>query len=399
MNKKLNDLTLKELEILNIIHKRGPITKKNLEYTADIKLTTLNRIMKNLDEKKLITEIGKSESTGGRKAAEYEVTANGFYVIGIDLSRTYVKLTITNLKMEVLSEEQFLMNDELSPKKTVKRISKIIEDMLLKLSIDKSEILGIGVGTIGPIDRKNGILLNPKNFFNPDWINVPLKTMLEDEISIPCFIDNGANTAVLAENLFGRGKAMKSVVYIHCGVGIRTAIINDEIIIRTMNDTEDAFAHMIVDVNGEKCVCGNEGCVEGYSSIDGITKRYLSRVNIDRKIDNNKRIHEEDYKEILELAMKSDSDIIEILNKGAEILGVGLANLVRLLNPQLVILSGPLIMNYSPYYDKCVETFHKNNCLNNEVIFSKGGMFKENVIAVGAGLMVIEHYLKTNSKK
>lgn len=394
MNKILSDLSYKDFEILNIIHKKGPITKKDLQYTADIKLTTLNRIMKNLYEKNLIVEIGKSESTGGRKAAEYEVVSNGFYVIGIDLSRTYVKIIITNLKIEVLMEEQFTMRDSFSPEKTVEKISELIEAMLLRLSINKNQVLGIGVGTIGPMDREKGILLNPKNFFNHDWVNVSLKSMLESKISITCFIDNGANTAVLAENLFGKGKNLKSVVYIHCGVGIRTAIINDEIIIRTMNDTEDAFAHMIVDVNGEKCVCGNNGCVESYSSMDAIVKKYSYQINSEKSVNGNLQIKEENYKAILELALKKDKAVMAILDKGAEIFGVGLANLVRLLNPQLVILSGPLIMNYSPYYDMCIEAFHKNNCLNNEVIFSKGGMFKENVIAVGASLMVIEYYLR-----
>jgi predicted NBD/HSP70 family sugar kinase len=393
MREILRQLSDRELETLNIIHKKGLITKKNLQIVTGMTLTTLNRVMKSLEDKKLIIEGGTSESTGGRKAVEYGVAQTGIYIIGVDISRTCVKIIILNLKMTILKEEEFSMNNSFSPEKTVEKIADLIEKKLSELSIDKSEVLGIGVGTVGPLDREKGIVLNPKSFFNENWTNVPLKEMIERKTSIPCFIDNGANTAVLAEYLFGKGKCLKSVVYIHCGIGIRSSVITDGIIIRTMNDSEDAFAHMIVDSNGEKCICGNRGCIESYSSIEAMVERFNLRVKEINNKDMNKEIREEDYKKILDLAMHNNEFATEIINKGAEILGIGLSNLVRILNPQLVILCGPLIKNYKLYYDMCIDIFHKNNYLNNGVIFSKGGEFKEDAIAIGSAAMVVEHYI------
>jgi predicted NBD/HSP70 family sugar kinase len=355
--------------------------------------------MKSLEDKKLILETGTSESTGGRKAVEYSVAQKGIYVIGIDISRTYVKLIIANFKMTIIKKEEFSMNNSFSPEKTVAKISDLIEKSLSELSIDKSQVVGIGVGTVGPLDREKGVMLNPKNFFNDSWRNVPLKEMIEKKISIPCFIDNGANTAVLAEYLFGKGKDLKSVVYIHCGIGIRSAAITDGIIIRTMNDSEDAFAHMIVDSNGERCACGNKGCIESYSSIEAIIKRFNSRSK-DNNNYKNEEIKEEDYNKILRLAMDDNNQLaIEVINNGAECLGIGLSNLVKLLNPQLVILCGPLIKNYKSYYKMCIDTFDENNCLSNEVVFSDGGEFKEDAIAIGSCLMVIEDLLKKNKHR
>ncbi|WP_411679555.1 ROK family transcriptional regulator [Clostridium thailandense] len=394
MREILSKLSDRDLETLNIIHKEGQITKKNLQVKTGMTLTTLNRVMKSLEDKKLIMEVGISESTGGRKAVEYGTAQTGAYVIGVDISRTYVKIIIVNLRMIILKEEKFYMDDSFSPEKTVDIITDLIEQKLLELSISKNEVLGIGVGTVGPLDRKRGIMISPKNFFNKSWSNVAIKEMIEKKISIPCFIDNGANTAVLAEYLFGKGKDLKSIIYIHCGIGIRSAVINDGIIIRTMNDSEDAFAHMIVDSNGERCICGNKGCIESYSSIDAMIKRY----NLRTKNNNNanEEVREEEYKKVLDLAMRNDEFATEIVDKGAENLGIGLANLVRILNPQLVILCGPLIKNYKRYYDMCINTFHKINYLNNAVVFSKGGEFKEDAIAIGASLMVIEKYIRKN---
>lgn len=389
MNEILKQLSEREIEILNIIHKKGSITKKDLQAITDIKLTTLNRAMKTLEDNKLIEEIGTSESTGGRKAVEYAAAKKAIYVIGVDISRTYVRLVLMNFKMDILMDEEFLLDYSFSPEKTVEKIAYLIDKMLRVLSINKNEVLGIGIGTVGPLDRGRGIILNPKGFFNGNWKDVNLKEMIEKSVLIPCIIDNGANTAILAEYFFGKGKGLKTVIYIHCGVGIRSAVITDEIIIRTINDSEDAFAHMIIDASGEECMCGNKGCIEGYSSIEAIVKRYNC---IEEKV--SEASVEEAYKDILIAASQNDNTALEVINKGTEALGIGLANLVRILNPQLVILSGPLIMRCTSYYEKTIEVFYKNNCMNNKVTFSKGGEFQENVIAVGAGLMVIESCLK-----
>jgi len=390
MIKILEKLPNRDLEILNIIQKTGPITKKHIQTIANIKLTTLNRIMKTLEDKKVVMVYGESDSTGGRKAVEYDVTQTGAYVIGIDLSRTYVKLVLTDMKLSILKKEQFLMDESYSPEKTIENIIFIIKQMLSDLYIEKKEVLGIGIGTVGPLDREKGIILNPKGFFNRNWANVPIKAMLEKGFSIPCFIDNGANTAVLAEYLYGKGKGLKSVVYIHCGIGLRSAIITDGIIIRTMNDRADAFGHMIVDRNGEVCSCGNSGCIEGYSSIDSIIKKINSKSKHGKSL-----ISEINYRETLKSELQNNAFAIEVINQGTEILGIGLSNLVRLLNPELVILSGPLIMNFEHYYEKSIEIFHSINPMDNRVTFSKGGKFQEEVIALGAAAMAMEVYLKS----
>lgn len=398
MREILRQFSSKDLEILNYIQKNGPITKKALQDITGMKLTTLNRTMKLLENKRIISEASISKSTGGRKPIEYDVVSSGIYIIGIDISRTYVKTIISNLKMNILREEQFIMDDTFSPQKTVEKINYLVEKMLADLSIDKNEVLGMGVGTVGPLNRNEGIVINPKGFFNKEWINVPIKVMLENKVDIPCILDNGANAAVLGEYLYGNGKNLRSILYIHCGIGIRSASITDGIINRTINDCEDAFAHMIVEANGEKCSCGNRGCIESYASIEGITKRYISTIVNDQELSIKRELNGENYSELLNSARKSDKTALEIINKGAENFGIGLANLVKILNPQLVILCGPLINNYSPYYSLCIDAFHKNNCLNNKVIFSKGGAYAEDAIVLGTAAMVIEQYLKNKGE-
>jgi len=146
-------------------------------------------------------------------------------------------------------------------------ISGLIGSTAKYLKIDRKKLIGIGIGTVGPLNRASGVMINPANFEAPGWSNVPFKAMLAEKTGLPVIIDNGANAAVLAETLFGAGKGLKDVVYLNCGIGIRTGVISSGTIVRTINDAEDAFGHMVIDVDGETCICGNSGCIETYSSI------------------------------------------------------------------------------------------------------------------------------------
>ncbi|MDK2810474.1 MAG: hypothetical protein PWR27_1183 [Petroclostridium sp.] len=381
--------------VFSLIQKKGPLTKSELLLITKMKLTSLNRFMQPLEDKKLIVQVGIGESTGGRKPVVYDVNPLQYYVIGIDISRTYTQIVISNLKMEILNQQQFTMTQSFTPEKTAKAISHIIKNMLGQLSIDRSMILGAGVGTIGPLDRKKGIILNPKNFAAPGWVNVPIKQILEQELQLPVVIDNGANTAVLAESLFGCGKDFENIAYFNCGIGIRTGAISGGTIVRTINDAEDAFGHMVIDVDGELCSCGNYGCVEAYSSILSITNKFMSAIKKGRTSIISKPLETIGYIDICNAAEKKDELARETIINAATILGTGLANYINLLSPDLVILSGPLVKHSELFYEVCTQVAIKKYYLKqeNKMVFSKGGDFKDNAIAVGAAAAVVEQIL------
>jgi predicted NBD/HSP70 family sugar kinase len=221
--------------------------------------------------------------------------------------------------------------------------------------------------------------------------------MLEEQLKCAVIIENGANSAAVAEYFYGIGKEFDNIAYFNCGVGIRTGTISSGNLIRTMNDEEDAFGHMIVNVAGEECRCGNNGCIEGYASINSIIKKVKSEINKGRYSIIKKSVKYIDYKDICRAAENNDELSKEVIKEAALILGTGLANYINLLNPGLVILSGPLIMNSKLFYEESIKTTLEklNSDKSKRVIFSRGGFFKENVISVGAAALVIEKYLES----
>lgn len=360
--------------IFSIIQKNGPITKSELINITEIKLTTLNRDLQILIDKKIIVETDVGESTGGRKPSLYDVNKGEFYVIGIDISRIYTRIVITNLKLELIGEN--LISDEYKIENISEIIPNAMKKLFKKLQIENSAIVGIGIGIVGG--------------FNIE----PLYDNLTEEFEAPICIDNGANTAVIGEYHFGIGKGKQNIAYINCGVGIRTGIISSGVLIRTINNLEDAFGHMIVDTNGELCSCGNYGCIESYVSIPKITKNFIDKVKDSAKLGINKEVEQIDYIDVCNLAERKNKEAINIIKNSALHMGIGLANYIKLFNPELIILSGPLVQHSKLFYETTKEiALEKCHVKNNNIQFMSSGYYKDKSIAVGAAAIVIQKNL------
>lgn len=360
--------------IFSIIQKNGPITKSDLIDITKIKLTTLNRELQILIDKNLIVETDVGESTGGRKPSLYDVNQGEFYVIGIDISRIYTRIVTTNLKLEIIHEE--LLEHEYRIENISEIIPSSIKNLCMKLHIEKSAIVGIGIGIVG------GFNINP------------LYDTLNKEFEVPICIDNGANAAVIGEYHYGIGKDKKNIAYINCGVGIRTGIISSGVLIRTINNTEDAFGHMIVEANGEVCSCGNYGCIESYASISNITEKFINKMKEINESGLHKNLKSINYRDVCSLAEKDNDVAINIIKNSALYMGIGLANYMKLFNPDLIILSGPLIQYSKLFYDTAKEiALEKCHIENNNIQFINNGYYKDKSIAVGACAIVIQKLL------
>jgi len=378
--------------LLRIIQQKGPMTRNQIIDMTRMKLTTLKRFMQPLLDEGFVIEADLAKSNGGRPPVLYDVNPKTYYSIGIDISRTYTEVVITNLKMDIIDINRFGPPQE--PVDTVNQICSYLENRLIQLSIEKSMVLGVGVGTVGPLDRKKGIMLNPANFPSNIWVNIPIKDMIQQRLNLPTVVDNGANAAVLAEHLFGIGLDKNNISYFHCGMGIRTGTISSGSIIRAINDYEDAFGHMVIDINGDLCHCHNRGCIETYCSIPSITKKFKELLKQGTPTYVDKSFDKIDFLDICAAAKENDILARQVITKAAEIFGIGLANYINLVTPELVILSGPIVKHSELFYNTAVEEALKRKYVkNHKVSFSRGGNFKDKAIAVGAAVLSVDEIL------
>jgi len=241
-------------------------------------------------------------------------------IIGLDLGGTKIAAAAANEKGQILSEIIVPTEAQKGKDRVIHNMARAIETLARSL---KAKISCIGVGVPGPISYQTGVVINPPNL--PGWKKVNLKAILTRRFRVPIHIDNDANCAALGEALFGAGKRASDFLYITVSTGIGGGIIINRQIYRGKDGSAGEFGHMIIDPRGYKCGCGNRGCFEAMAS--GTSVRTRSG---------------EDAMAIHIKAQQGDKKALKVIKETAHYLGLGIANLVNIFNPELVVVGGGL---------------------------------------------------------
>ncbi|WP_134703247.1 ROK family protein [Ammoniphilus sp. YIM 78166] len=393
-SQKINNLK----QLYSLIHKHGPITKGSLVELSGLKQSTCARLIEELLEEDAILESGLAESSGGRKPLTYQINPRLFYLIGIDISRIYSKILLMDLDLSVLGEARMSMRENSTPELTIDWIQAEVTRLLEKHQIPLSSVLGLGIGAVGPLNRETGMITNPSNFPSIGWRNVPICQILGDYFDRPVLLDNGANTAVLGEYRYGFWTEADSMVYNITGVGIRCGTLANGQVIRGPVDMEGAYGHMTVDIHGKKCTCGRYGCLNAYSTTLAIQEEVMQRLKRGHpSLLRNKGLDVEhiEFTEICAAVKEQDPLCCEVVHEAAYYYGIGLANMMVLLHPNLVVLGGALVTEMDYFYDVTTQTAkEKLGFYPDYPIHFSRGRLGENAIAVGAGSMVFESCLR-----
>jgi predicted NBD/HSP70 family sugar kinase len=275
--------------------------------------------------------------------------------------------------------------------------------MINNLGIKHDDILGAGVGTVGPLDRENGTIINPIYFQSKGWDNLPICDVLSEKLQMKTFLDYGANTALLAEYQQESFNKYQNVVHVLKGVGTRTGFIIDGRLVRG-TDKLSMFGqgHTVIDLNGKKCICGKRGCVHTYSSLSAIKQEIINNIKSGSHSilhDWKSNLEDIDFDDIFRAVHEQDPLAVQIVKEAAYYTGIGLSNLINVLYPDLVILGGPTYTNLDLFYDIVTETAAeqcKTIYSGQSIVFSRGQLGK-NSTAIGAGRMVVDHYLTNNN--
>ncbi|RKU13383.1 transcriptional regulator [Candidatus Poribacteria bacterium] len=275
------------------------------------------------------------------------------HVIGIDIGGTKLATVVADKDGNILQKVRKLTESEKGPRHAVELILSMVDEVLDLAGLQREEISGIGVSCGGPLDTKTGIIYSPPNL--PGWDALPLKEMIESEFHIPTVIENDANASALAEARFGGGRGYDYVLYMTMSTGIGGGIVANGEIYHGANDSAGEVGHQILLPDGPLCGCGQYGCLEALCSGPAIARRAQEAIVdqphtkilalADGQIDRVRSEH------VLQAAREGDALAIALVKKTAYYMGWGIANLVNILNPQIVLLgtiavaAGDLLMN------------------------------------------------------
>lgn len=265
------------------------------------------------------------------------------YSIGVDLGGTNIVSVIVNHQGKIVNRLKVPTLTERGKEATIKRIIETIHENIVQSTIAIDDITGIGIGAPGPLDVKRGIINFAPNL--PGWRDVPLRKILEDEFNTKVVLENDANAAAWGERCFGIGRGVDNLVCFTLGTGIGGGIIIDGKIYHGSNYGAAELGHMTVNKDGPRCNCGNYGCLEAYSSATGIKNRIKNRIKEGIKskflsFDDNKLFESLRLKSIFETARKGDKLTKGVVEEAISYLGIAIANIVNILNPEMVVLVG-----------------------------------------------------------
>jgi len=269
--------------------------------------------------------------------------------VGIDLGGTFIKFGLVGQDGSILKQGRKESGGEKGRGEVLLRIEEAVREALSGARL--SEIKGVGIGTPGLVDNEGTVFLAPNL---PDWNNIPLAKIFREKFNLPVKVENDVNTITWGEYLFGSGKDFQTIVCITLGTGLGGGVVVNGKLLRGGNYSAVELGHITINAEGPRCGCGNKGCVESYvgsARIVAKAKKYLKKNRssiIPKLVDNDlKKITP---KIISEACRRGDRLAARIWEETGTDVGVMLASLVNIFNPEAIIIGGGVAQAGKPLF-------------------------------------------------
>src|SRR5919106_3730535 len=275
-------------------------------------------------------------------------TGDKNWVIGVDLGGTNIVvgvLPIDGGDGDVLALQNEPTDAHRGAKYVVDKIVLLIEEaraeIVSQFGGSRGDFAGVGIGSPGPLNRESGTVINTPNL---GWRNFPLRDLVSNAVNLPAILDNDANCATYGEWWLGAGRNVNTLVGLTLGTGIGGGIVLNGEIFHGVSDAAGEIGHMTIEANGRKCKCGNYGCLEAYASGPAIALRAVEGIEAGAEsllpALVNGKLDEITAATVYEGVVLGDPYANEVMRETAKFLGAGVANIINVLNPEMIVIAG-----------------------------------------------------------
>lgn len=322
-------------DVLRHIIAASPISRQQIAADVGLSLATVSNLVGELLELGLLVEVGYQDSGGGRPRGLVAVNPDGGVLIGVDVAETYVHVELFDPGLRVLaSVEETLHAQENRPDQVTAHIVSSVRSALGQAGVASDRVLGAGVSVPGQVDREGGVSVFAPNW---DWHEVPLRSLLAPVLDFPLYLDNPLRACVVAELWFGAGRGRDDVVVVNLGTGVGAGLAFGGGLYRGATNSAGEWGHTTLVVDGRPCHCGSRGCVETYVGAPGIMQ------NLRDLAPESPLLHADDQTATIaalgRAVAEGDPVAVKVVAETARYLGVAIADLVNLVNPELIVLS------------------------------------------------------------
>ena len=261
------------------------------------------------------------------------------YVLAADIGGTNTRMAVVNENGDIHTLLKKSTHCKEGRDEMIRFIVSFAGETIEKSKLPKEEIRGMGIGFPGPLNVETGIIFNPPNLNG--WDSIPLRDILEDELKVPVAIENDANAAALGEWWKGAGSGTGSLFCITLGTGVGGGIILDGKVWHGASSIAGEIGHTTVIRDGIECTCGNVGCLERYACSGAILKRVNDALLEEGSNSSVKPLT--NLKQVDQMVMQDNEIVLNVIKETGAILGIAIANIANLLNPEMVVLFGGVI--------------------------------------------------------
>lgn len=391
---------MNKIQVLKIIHDNKTMSRADIVKITGLTPPTVSRIVEQLiNQDGLVKYIGVGDSNGGRPPINLAFNGSENYVIAVDLGATLIRGLLTDLNYDMQMEIQVATGLGKSYESIMDNVANVIERLLNKKGLNRDKVLGVGIGIAGLINTKSGMV-----DFSPDfgWEAINIQNSLKQRIALPLIFDNSTRLMALGELDYGLGKKYRDFVVINIGYGIAAGIVIDGKTVFGSHGKAGEFGHILVDSDSDvKCECGAYGCLEALASgrrIAALGKELFEKKKSQKLMElcrNDPDLI--DAKLVFEAARSGDKDANEILDTVTNYLGIGIASIVNLLDPEVIFMGGGVSSNGEIFFKPLINAIQRHLISKDKKLDIKPATFADYATLTGAFSLVVNKIIRLES--
>jgi glucokinase-like ROK family protein len=339
----------------------GGISRAGLAQQLLLSRAAVTAIVNDLLQSGAIREAESRTANGGRPPIILEINPGGGHVAGVDMGAAHLGIIVANFTAQVLAEADVPFDIAQGPQACLAQADELLRTLLKKAGIPLERLLAIGVGVPGPVQSEAGTVIAPP--IMPGWDRYPIRERLEEIWACPVSLNNDAELGALGEWAYGAGRAARNLAYIKVGTGVGAGLLLDGQIYRGSTGSAGEIGHLTIDENGLLCNCGNRGCLETLTGGQAIARQAQEAVRSGRRtqmaevqpVESLSAMH------VADAAQRGDHLAQQILSKAGGHLGVALAGLVNLFNPNMVVVGGGVAQIGDLFLEPVRQAVHKRS--------------------------------------
>ncbi|MGD0756484.1 MAG: ROK family protein [Bacteroidales bacterium] len=279
--------------------------------------------------------------------------------IGADIGRNLIKIAVVKIHGEVIATKSFPLDSEQTKEYIISKLLNAIKDIRQSVAAEGVNPICVGIAAKGFIDHTSGIVIGPDQGIR-DWINVPLAKIINRETGLPAYVGNDANMMTIAEHRFGAAKGFDNIIFVALRTGIGGGIIINGKLYRGVNNAGGEVGQMIINFKDGISDKGIRGSYEHFASASSIVRRYKEESGTN----NPSKEKPLSCREIFELSYSNSPIAVKVVKENAELVGIGLANLITIFAPEIIVVGGGMSEANDSYLAMIRESAFANSLEN-----------------------------------